>query len=355
MRILTAAELKTYLDATCVYDEKGDLKPFEQRHGLLALNVYADAWLIAGMAISAKLHTPIILESSPRVFGDWGSGKPIAGIYDAHAYLENAQRFGGRLVRRDLDGQEIETLPFDGAVVALEADHVTAPNPGAPDYDAKYKAFMEYAEASITSGKISYFMCDAGELKPEVNLRLTKQIADLAHAHHCLCEGEYSAIGGVEDGQTIHAGEMLGVEEHAQGILDYVKQTGVDVIAYDFGTLHGAKSDQKRALNTALLERVNALLFQGGMWRPTTGHGGTSVSDEDARLQRGHVSKLNKATIGKVVATRYMCEYFARNAAGVESEDKNVCDPGKLIYGVASPLAEMIENFVRLIGAEGKA
>ena len=39
----------------------------------------------------------------------------------------------------------------------------------------------------------------------------------------------------------------------------------------------------------------------------------------------------------------------------METEDKNVCDPGKLIYGVASPLAEMIENFVRLIGAEGKA
>jgi len=352
MKILTAAELKKYLDATCVYDAKGNLRPFERRHGLLALNVYADAWLIAGMAISAKLKTPIILESSPRVFGEWGSGKPIAGIYDAHAYLETAQRFGGQLVRKDLDGKEIETLPFADAVVALEADHVTAPKPGD---DAKLKTFMEYAGASITSGKISYFMCDAGELRPEDNVKLTKQITDLAHANNCLCEGEYSAVGGVEDGKTMHAGEQLGIEEHAQGILDYVKRTGVDVIAYDFGTLHGAKSDQKRALHTDLLERVNELLYQEGVWRPTTGHGGTSVSDEDARAHRGYISKLNKATIGKVVATRYMRDYFAKFACGVDAEDKSVCDPGKLIYGVAGPLAEMIETFVRLIGAEGQA
>jgi len=355
MRILNAAELKSYLDATCIYDEAGGLKPFEARHGLLALNVYADAWLIAGMAISAKLKAPIILESSPRVFGDWGSGKPIAGVYDAYAYLETAQRFGGRLVRKDLEGNEIETLPFDDAVVALEADHVTAPKPGTPDYDAKYKTFMEYAEAAIPSGKLCYFMCDAGELKHEDNVRLTKQIADLAHANDCLCEGEYSAIGGVEDGQAIHAGEMIGLEEHAQGVLDYVKQTGVDVIAYDFGTLHGAKSDEKRTLNAALLERVNELLHKEGVWRPTTGHGGTSISDEDARTYRGYISKLNKATIGKVVATRYMCDYFAKYAEGVASEDKKVCDPGRLIYGVAGPLAEMIENFMRLIGSENKA
>jgi fructose/tagatose bisphosphate aldolase len=355
MKILTGPELKAYLDATCVYDGRGKIKPFEQRHGLLALNVYSDAWLIAGMAISAKLKTPIILESSPRVFGDWGSGKPIAGVYDAHAYLENAQRFGGRLVRRDMEGREIETLPFDDAVVAMEADHVTAPKPGAPDYDKKRREFMEYAEASIASGKICYFMCDAGELEHEENVRLTRQIADLAHAHNCLCEGEYTAIGGVEDGKTIHAGEALGVEEHAQAILDFVKQTGVDVIAYDFGTLHGAKSDQKRALNTPLLERVNELLHREGVWRPTTGHGGTSVSDEDARGHRGYISKLNKATIGKVVATKFMRDYFARYAEGVDAEDKSVCDPGKLIYGVAGPLAAMLENFVHMIGAEGAA
>ena len=109
------------------------------------------------------------------------------------------------------------------------------------------------------------------------------------------------------------------------------------------------------ALNVELLHRVNELLHQKRMWRSTTGHGGTSMSDDDARRQRGYVSKLNKATIGKVVATRYMRDYFARHGEGVDREDKSVCDPGRLIYDVAGPLADMVESFVRLIGAENRA
>ena len=50
-----------------------------------------------------------------------------------------------------------------------------------------------------------------------------------------------------------------------------------------------------------------------------------------------------------------MRDYFVKFACGVDAEDKGVCDPGKLIYGVAGPLAEMLESFVHLIGAEGAA
>ena len=121
MYILNAAQLKKHLDATCVFDQRGRLKPDRERHGLLALNIYADAWVIAAMAVSAKLKSPVILESSPRVFGQWGSGEPVAGVYDAAAYMENAARFGGQLEKRDLDGRVLETLPFEGAKVALAA------------------------------------------------------------------------------------------------------------------------------------------------------------------------------------------------------------------------------------------
>jgi fructose/tagatose bisphosphate aldolase len=246
MRILGAAQLKRCLDATCVYNDKGKLKPDEQRHGLLALNVYSDAWLVAAMAASAKLKSPVILESSPRVFGQWGSGK------------------------------------------------------------------------------ISYFMIDAGSLPLAENIALTRRVVEMGRDNDVLVEGEFSVIGGVEDGQAFHAAAEIPIEDHAQGIAHFVEQTGVDVIAYDFGTLHGAKSDQKQTLNVELLHHVNELLHRKGMWRPTTGHGGTSVSDADAHDQRGYVSKLNKATIGKV-------------------------------YDVAGPLADMCESFIRLIAAENRA
>ena len=354
MRILGAAQLKRYLDATCVYNDKGKLKPDEQRHGLLALNVYSDAWLVAAMAASAKLKSPVILESSPRVFGQWGSGEPLAGVYDAAAYIENAARFGGKLEKRDLDGKVTETIPFAGAKVALAADHVSVPKPGG-DFDQKMRKLMDYAEAVIPSGKISYFMIDAGSLPLAENIALTRRVVEMGRDNDVLVEGEFSVIGGVEDGQAFHAAAEIPIEDHAQGIAHFVEQTGVDVIAYDFGTLHGAKSDHKQTLNVELLHRVNELLCQQGRWRPTTGHGGTSVSDADAHDQRGYVSKLNKATIGKVVATRYMRDYFARHGAGVDTEDKRVCDPGRLIYDVAGPLADMCESFIRLIAAENRA
>jgi len=354
MQILTAAQLRKYLDATCAYDAAGKLKPESERHGLLALNIYADAWLVAAMAASAKLRSPIILESSPRVFGQWGSGEPLAGLYDAAAYLENAARFGGRLDKKDLDGKVAETIAFADAVVALAADHVSVPRRG-PDFEAKMRALMTYAQGVITSGKISYFMIDAGSLPLAENIALTRDIVALGHENDVLVEGEFSVIGGVEDAQTFSAGAALPIEDHAQGIAHYVEQTNVDVIAYDFGTLHGARSDQKQTLNVELLHRVNELLYAKRLWRPTTGHGGTSVSDEDARRQRGYISKLNKATIGKVIATRYMRDYFARHCEGVDAEEKSVCDPGRLIYDVAGPLEEMIEGFMQLIGAENRA
>jgi fructose/tagatose bisphosphate aldolase len=354
MRILSAAELQKHLDATCVFDRKGKLKPESERHGLLALNVYADAWLIGAMAASAKLKSPVILESSPRVFGQWGSGEPLAGVFDAYAYLENAAKFGGQLDKKNLDGKVLETIPFAGATVALAADHVSVPKRGA-DFNQKMRKLLDYAEGAIPSGRISYFMIDAGSLPLPENISLTRDIVQMGHENDVLVEGEFSVIGGIEDSQTFAAGEAIPVEDHAQGIAHFVEETNVDVVAYDFGTLHGAKSDQKQTINVELLHRVNELLHDKGIWRPTTGHGGTSMSDEDARAERGWVSKLNKATIGKVVATRYMRDYFARHGAGVDTEDKNVCDPGRLIYDVAGPLADMCENFIRLIGAANRA
>lgn len=352
MKILTAAETKKYLDATCVFDAGGKLKPLEERHGLLALNVYSDAWLIAAMAVSADLQTPIILESSPRVFGEWGSGSKLAGVLDAAAYLANAQRYGGALDRVRPDGSVVKQ-PFKGAGVCLACDHVTVPDPGA-DFDAKMKDLMAYAEGAITSGQVSYFMIDAGKLPYDQNVKLTREIVAMGKANNVLVEGEVSVIGGVEDGVEHVAAAQIPVEESAQRVLQYVKDTDIDVVAYDFGTLHGAKSDQKQALNTELLMRVNELLYQSGCWRPTTGHGGTSVSDEDTAAHRGLISKLNKATIGKVVAVKYMRDFLVKNSALVDAEDKKICDPGKLIYGCASPLADMCEGFVRMLHAENR-
>jgi len=350
MKILTASEVKQYLADTCVYDAEGRLKPLEERHGLLALNVYSDAWLIAAMAVSADLQSPIILESSPRVFSEWGSGSKLAGVFAAAAYLEHAASYGGWLNRVRPDGS-VAKQPFAGAAVALACDHVTVPDPG-PDFDAKMKDLMEYAEGTITSGRISYFMIDAGKLPYDRNVALTREIVAMGRANDVLVEGEVSVIGGVEDGVEHVAAAQIPVEESAQRVLQYVRDTDVDVVAYDFGTLHGAKSDQKQSLNTDLLLRVNELLYQSGCWRPTTGHGGTSVSDEDTAAHRGLISKLNKATIGKVVAVKYMRDFLVANSALVDAEDKKVCDPGRLIYGCASPLADMCEGFIRMLRAE---
>ena len=349
MRILAAPELKQYLAATCVYDVQGKPKPLAQRHGLLALNVYADAWLIAAMAVSADLQSPLILESSPRVFGEWGAGAKLAGVLDAAAYLDNAARYGGWLDRVRPDGTVVKQ-PFQGAAVALACDHVTVPSPGA-DYEAKLKDLLDYAEGAITSGHVCYFMIDAGKLPLPENIKLTRHIVQMGRAHEVLVEGEFSVIGGVEDREAHLAASEIPVEENAQGILHFIKETEVDVIAYDFGTLHGARSDQKQRLNSELLMRVNELLYREGCWRPTTGHGGTSVSDQDTADHRGLISKLNKATIGKVVAVRYMRDFLVGNSALVDAEDKQVCDPGRLIYGCASPLADMCEGFVRMLNA----
>jgi fructose-bisphosphate aldolase class II len=129
-------------------------------------------------------------------------------------------------------------------------------------------------QRSIRSGFSSVMM--DGSLKEDMkspadydyNVRVTRQVVDLAHAVGVSVEGELGCLGSLE---TMSAGKEDG--SGAEGALthdmlltdpgqatDFVKQTGVDALAIAIGTSHGAyKFSRKPTGDILAIDRIKAI------------------------------------------------------------------------------------------------
>ena len=135
---------------------------------------------------------------------------------------------------------------------------------------------FEICKACIDGG-FSSVMIDGSKHSFEENIAVTKQVADYAHAHGVVVEGELGKLAGIEDAVNVS-------EEDAQftnpaEVEEFVSRTGVDSLAIAIGTSHGAykfKPGQKPRLRFDILEEVSRRL--PGF--PIVLHGASSVPQE---------------------------------------------------------------------------
>lgn len=106
----------------------------------------------------------------------------------------------------------------------------------------------------------------------EYNVRVTKQVVDVAHTIGVSVEGELGCLGSLETGmgeaEDGHGAE--GVLRHDQLLtspdeaVDFVQQTGVDALAVAIGTSHGAYKFSRRPtqeiLSMATIEQIHTKL-----------------------------------------------------------------------------------------------
>jgi len=111
---------------------------------------------------------------------------------------------------------------YKNSGVGLHIDHAT-PN---------YFDFVKYC---IENNLVSSVMIDASHESFEDNIRITKEVVELAHKHNVLVEGEIGYIKGAED-EIVSDIQLYTQPEEA---LEYVKKTGVDLFAASVGTNHG--------------------------------------------------------------------------------------------------------------------
>ena len=113
----------------------------------------------------------------------------------------------------------------------------------------------------------------------EYNVRVTREVVDMAHARGVTVEGELGCLGGIEDGHGSDADPLAHLTDPDQAV-EFVERTGIDALAVAIGTSHGAYKFTKKPTGEVLvmerIEQINRKLPHTHLVM----HGSSSVPQE---------------------------------------------------------------------------
>jgi fructose-bisphosphate aldolase, class II len=214
--------------------------------------------------------------------------------------------------------------------------------------DVSYTVHLDHGNynhcmRAIESGNYNSIMIDASHEVYEENIRITREVSDMAHRKGIAVEAELGILSGIEDDISID-------EKHArytnpQQAQEFVRRSGCDSLAIAVGTSHGAyKFSGGQGLQLAIIKEIQSLLPHF----PLVLHGASAVPLEEVRrinLAGGElkedakgadaselleaisygICKVNIATDMRLIWTRIHREFF-RNSP----ELFDMVVPGKL-------------------------
>lgn len=228
-------------------------------------------------------------------------------------------------------------LPFSpleiiGPMMIAAAKEAKVPVAVHLDHGKTMECIAKALELGFTS-----VMIDASCQPIEENIRITKQVRELADRYGATVEAEVGQIGVSEDG----ACEGERIYSDPQEVRRLKEEAGPDAIALSIGNAHGLYKDTPK-LNFEVLKKSRELT---GM--PLVLHGGTGISEEDFKTCiAGGIRKINVAT-----ATFLAVEQAARIYA--DTEEKR--DYFKLSHQMAQEAYENVKQHILIFGSQGKA
>jgi fructose-bisphosphate aldolase class II len=199
-----------------------------------------------------------------------------------------------------------------------------------------HAAQVEECIAAVDAGFASV-MIDGSALSLDQNIALTRQVVDYAHSRNVFVEGELGRIGGQEDGMNV-ASEALA---RTEGVVRFVRETGVDSLAIAIGNVHGFY----KAAPALDFELVGAV--KRAVPVPPCKTSGTGIPAEG--LQRTIRLGMRKVNIGTILHRTYV--------QGLEVElqrDPSTTDIAGLFAAASEPIVEVVRNYIRLCGASGR-
>ncbi len=147
---------------------------------------------------------------------------------------------------------------------------------------------IETVEAAIEAGFTSV-MIDASALPFEENIAVTREAVKLGAAKNVSVEAELGQIGGSDKLETGHDQELYTKPEEAE---EFVRRTGVDLLAVSVGTAHGVYKVKNPEIQIDLIKEISRLCKI-----PLVLHGGSGLPPETMqRACRAGISKINIAT-----------------------------------------------------------
>jgi fructose-bisphosphate aldolase class II len=86
----------------------------------------------------------------------------------------------------------------------------------------------------------------------DYNVRVTREVVDMAHERGVTVEGELGCLGGIEDGHGAGVDALSHLTDPDQAV-EFVERTGIDALAVAIGTSHGAYKFTKKPTGEVLV------------------------------------------------------------------------------------------------------
>jgi fructose-bisphosphate aldolase class II len=202
----------------------------------------------------------------------------------------------------------------------------------------------------------------------DYNVKVTREVVEMAHATGVSVEGELGCLGGIEDGHGADVDPLAHLTNPAQAV-DFVEATGIDALAVAIGTSHGAykftrKPDgeilamglivdiHKRLPNTHLVmhgsssvpkELQDIINKYGGLIRPTWG---VPVEEIQVGIKNG-VRKINVDTDNRLAITGAIRKVF--------SETPEAFDPRAYMKPARAAMQGVVKARMIAFGQAGRA
>jgi fructose-bisphosphate aldolase class II len=197
---------------------------------------------------------------------------------------------------------------------------------------------LESAERAIRAG-FSGVMVDCSDQIFEDNLRVTREVVNLAHASGVTVEAELGYVPGGEGENAENLSQEFEYTSHSEARV-FVARTGVDCLAVSIGTVHGRMKGAPK-LDYARLAKINEAV---GI--PLVIHGGSGLSDEQFRkLIANGVAKINYYTALSDLAVQHI------------RDNPNIGDHGYMALkrSIREAVRAEVERCIRLWGSGGRA
>jgi ketose-bisphosphate aldolase len=202
---------------------------------------------------------------------------------------------------------------------------------------------LEDCEKGIEAG-FQLIHADMSKETYEENVRITKEVAEKAHAKGLIAEGELDHIGG---SSTIHEGSAA--EEAAktpmtepENAVKFVNETGIDIFAAFVGNVHGLYEGGEKKLD---VDRVKAIAEATGAFLSLHGSSGIPEDQVQQAIQNGIV---------KVNLNSEMRQAFRDTLEKVLKDNPGDYAMYKIMPPVLDAIRELVEHKIDVFGSAGK-
>jgi fructose-bisphosphate aldolase, class II len=243
-------------------------------------------------------------------------------------------------------------------LIADMASRVSVPVAIHLDHGSSFESCKTAIDAGFTS-----VMIDASHDVFEENIRVTKEVVEMAHARGVTVEAELGRLGGIEEHVDVSAEDAF-LTDPAEA-LEFVQRTGIDYLAVAIGTSHGAYKGKGRPfIDHPRIEKIASLtpiplVMHGASGVPDwliarfKASGGeigdaAGIHDEDVtRACANGVGKVNIDTDLRLAMTTALREVINANPKEF--------DPRKLFGPAKDLMKKVAEHRMHVLGCAGKA